>query len=125
VEEHTTGNVLIDGHLAAIYELTRRFQSRPVAIPVGHRITYRDLGGEGHASIVFPEIFSDALRSKLQRMIDAQVSIEERRRLRSEGGGVLVQLVPHDGSPLQAAVGPPSFPYQPADRASFPVSIAA
>jgi hypothetical protein len=125
VEEHTTGNVLIDGHLAATYELTRRFYSRPVAIPTGHRTTYRDLGGESQASIIFPEIFSDGLRSKLQRMIDAQVSVDERRRLRSEGGGILVQLEPEDGSPVQAAVGPPSFPYQPAHRASFPVSIAA
>jgi hypothetical protein len=125
VEQQTTGTVLVDGYVAAIYELTRRFHSRPVAIPTGHRITHRDLGGEGQASIIFPEIFSDALRSKLQRMIDAQVSVEERRRLRSEGGGVLVQLEQEDGSPMQAAVGPPSFPYQPADRASFPVSIAA
>jgi hypothetical protein len=125
VEEHTTGHALIDGQLVASYELTRRFHSRPVAIPTGHRISYRDLGGEGQASIIFPEIFSESLRSKLQRMIDAQVSVDERRRLRSEGPGVLVQLESDDGSPLQAAVRPPSFPYQPADRASFPVSIAA
>jgi hypothetical protein len=37
VQQHTAGNVLIDGHLAATDELTRRFQSRPVAIPTGHR----------------------------------------------------------------------------------------
>lgn len=76
VEEHTPGNVLIDGQLSATYELTRRFHSRPVAIPTGHRITYRDLGGEGQASIIFPEIFSEARRPKLQRMSDAQVSPE-------------------------------------------------
>jgi hypothetical protein len=39
VQQHTAGNVLIDGHLAATDELTRRFQSRPVAIPTGHRFS--------------------------------------------------------------------------------------
>ncbi len=117
--------MLINGQLAATYELTRRLHSRGIAIPTGDCITYRDLGGGGQTSIISPEIFFDALQSKLWRMIDARVSFEERRRLGSEGAEVLVQLEMEDGLPLQGAVGPPAFPYQriePAFPSRLPIS---
>jgi hypothetical protein len=124
MEEVTTGRTYIDGIAVATFELTRTFESRPVPIAAAHQTIYRDLGGERQAFIEFPDIYCPELRARLQRMIDAQVSVDERRRLRDEGkAGVALVLEQEDGSGLDGAVGPPLFAHQPADRTRFPISL--
>jgi hypothetical protein len=122
----TSGDAYVGDRLVACFELARTFESRPRNIGTGHRLVLRDFGGERQATIEFPKIHCPEFRSKLQRMIDAQVSIDERRRLRDQGlAGIAVVLRYDDGSLLEGSVGPPSFAFQPAEGATFPVGLAA
>jgi hypothetical protein len=125
MERVSTGSAYIDGTPAAIYELTRTYQKRLVAVPVGHHNDVVDRGGEGQAYVTFPEIYSDELHSRLQAMIAAQTSLDARRRLRDQGGNAIaIVLEQADGSALHASVGPPRFAYQAVEDTSFPITLA-
>jgi hypothetical protein len=126
MERITTGDASVGDKLVASFEMTRTFESRPRNVGTGHRVVLRDFGGERQAFVEFPEIYCAEFRSGLQRMIDAQASIDERRRLRTEGhDGVAVILREDDGSVVDGSVLPPSFAFQPAEKARFPIGLAA
>lgn len=126
MQQISSGDAYVGDRLVARFELARTFESRPRNIATGHRVVLRDFGGERQAFIEFPQIYCSEFRSKLQRMVDAQVSLDERRRLRDEGpSGIAVVLDEDDGSLLEGSVRPPSFASQPAEGATFPIGLAA
>lgn len=126
MEITSTGNVLVGSRAVATYELIRTYEPRIVDVGTGPRTVLRDLGRESQAYVAFPEIYDADLRSRLQTMIDVQVSVEARRSLRDQRADrVVLQLERDDGSAVDASVAPPSLPHRRADHTWFPVSLGA
>lgn len=125
MQQTSRGDALIDGKCVASYELTRTYEPRPVRIPVGHRYKIVDRGVETQAYVVFPEIYEATFSARLQAMIDAQVDLAARRRLRDEGANsFLVTLAGRDQHAVEGIVTPPSFARQIVHDAVFPISLA-